>query len=355
MRNPQNRWLGLTGLVAMLFVCAPGFFGCETTESAARNDAPPHAGAGSVASSQDAPPQPLLTEPVMNIKGPKRTVAVGKFDAIGSFTQKYGNWDIGGGMSAMLVTALKESDQFIVLERANISQVLSEQQMKGKNLVYEGSGPALGKIIGINLLVYGSITEFGEEDKGGGFSIGFSGSNAMGGGLSRQSTSGSVTMDIRIVDTTTTEVLDVYKVTEPINSSGWDVNLGYGGITFGTNRFMKTPLGQACRRAINQAVRLITAKANQTPWCAYVVNFDGSEIFINAGSRAGLKVGDRFIVQQIVQRLTDPQTGQVLSVRKAELGVIEITSVEPKLSSGIFLATGQEYPMRGDLVVPYTE
>jgi len=350
----SGRLLGMAGLAAVLFVWALAFSGCETTESAARKDASSQAGAGGM-SSQDAPSQPLLTEQVMSIPGPKRTVAVGKFDAIGAFTQKYGNWDIGGGMSAMLVTALKESERFIVLERANISQVLSEQQMKGQRLVHEGSGPALGKIIGVNLLIYGSITEFGAEDKGGGFSVGIAGGGLMGGGLSRKSTSGSVTMDIRIVDTTTTEVLDVYKVTEPISSSGWDMNLGYKGVSFGTNQFIKTPLGQACRNAVNKAVRLIAAKANQTPWCAHVVTFDGAEIFINAGSRAGLRIGDRFMVQQIVQRLTDPQTGQLLSVRKAELGVIEITHVEPRLSSGLFMATGQEYPMRGDLVVPCTE
>ena len=68
------------------------------------------------------------------ISGPKRTISVGKFDAIGAFTAKYGNWDIGGGLSAMMTTALIESGQFIVVERANLQQVLSEQELKASRL-----------------------------------------------------------------------------------------------------------------------------------------------------------------------------------------------------------------------------
>ncbi len=353
MRDQGGRFVGVVFVVTFLFLCTLAFSGCKTTESAASKDSPYHSG-DKAASSEDSAPQPILTEKVPSISGPKRTVAVGRFDAIGAFTQKYGNWDIGGGMSAMLVTALKESGQFIVLERANISQVLSEQQMKGQKLVHQGSGPALGKIIGVNLMIYGSVTEFGAEDKGGGFSIGVSG-GMIGGGLSRQSASGNVTMDIRIVDTTTTEVLEVYKVEEEIDSSGWNLSLGYRGVSFGTNRFMKTPLGQAARRAINRAVQMIAAKADETPWTGLVVEFDGKEVYINAGSGAGLKVGDKFVVKRIVKRLTDPQTGKLLSVRKKELGFVQLMTVEAKLSSGAFMPASLEPPVRGDLVIPVAE
>jgi curli biogenesis system outer membrane secretion channel CsgG len=178
------------------------------------------------------------------ISGPKRTISVGKFDAIGAFTAKYGNWDIGGGLSAMMTTALIESGQFIVVERANLQQVLSEQELKTSRLTNPNTGPTHGKIIGVQHLVYGSVTEFGAEDKGSGFSIGGSGGgigNLISGALSTQSASGNVTIDVRLVDTTTGQVIETHTINQPISSSGFDVSLGYRGINMGTNQFDKTP------------------------------------------------------------------------------------------------------------------
>ena len=77
------------------------------------------------------------------IPGPKRTIAVGKFDAIGAFTQKYGDWDIGGGLAAMLTSALVKSDRFVVIERAELSQILSEQELNAHS--DENGHPFRGK------------------------------------------------------------------------------------------------------------------------------------------------------------------------------------------------------------------
>lgn len=296
----------------------------------------------------------ILTEKIRLVQGPKRVVAVGKFDAIGAFKQKYGDWDVGGGVSAMLSSALKESGRFIVLERANVNQILSEQQLKGQKLVHKGSGPKMGKIIGVNLMIYGSVTEFGADDEGGGFSIGGSGGgigNLLSGALSSQSTSGRVAMDIRIVDTTTTEILEVYKVAEDIESSSFDLNLGVKGINLGGNKFLKTPLGQAVRKALTRAVQKIAGKANQVPWSANVVEFDKQEVYINAGARSGLSVGDKFQIQRVTKVFTDPNTGLVLGKRQKTLGMLELTGVEPKLAFGTFLPLSNLKPQRGDMVV----
>lgn len=303
---------------------------------------------------QSGQAQNLLTEAVPELKGPKRTVSVGKFDAIGSFVQKYGNWDIGGGVSAMLVTALKESGRFIVMERANLSQVLNEQEMKAQGVTHGESGPSLGKVIGVNFLIYGSITEFGTDDEGGGMSLGFSGGslgNLFSSGVSKQSSKGKLTMDLRIVDSTTSEIIETYKVSESVDSSGWDLNLGYKQINFGTNSFVKTPIGQAVRQAINESVQLIAKKANTVPWSAQIVDYDNGELYINAGADTGVQIGDQFIIERIVKRFTDPGTGKVIGIRKKEIGGLQLTGVEKKMSYGSFIPNGDEPPRRGDLVI----
>jgi curli biogenesis system outer membrane secretion channel CsgG len=297
---------------------------------------------------------PILTAFVPIVKGPKRVVSVGKFDAIGSFEQQYGDWDIGGGMSAMMTTALVESGRFIVLERANMNQVLAEQQLKGQKVVSATTGPALGQVTGTNFLIYGSVTEFGAADEGGGMSLGFSGGGLgkmLGGALSRNTASGKVAMDIRLVNTTTSQVEEVYKVSEQIDNSSWDVSLGYKGVSLGTNQFLKTPLGEAARKCVTTAVQKIAARTNNVPWTGQVVDFDAGEVYINAGSASGLKQNDRFMVERILKRLTDPATGEVLLLKKKELGLVTISTVTKKLSIGGYTPLDVDAPQRGDIVV----
>ncbi len=305
-------------------------------------------------SAADEEKVPILTDSVQEIQGPKRVVSVGKFDSIGSFEQQYGDWDVGGGISSMMTTALVESNRFIVLERANMGQVLAEQQMKGQGVTSASTGPELGQVTGTNFLIYGSVTEFGTSDSGGGMSLGLSGGSLgkmLGVGLSRQSASGKVAMDIRLVNATTSQVEEVYTVSEQIDNSAWDISVGYEGVSLGTNQFLKTPLGEAVRKCITNAVQQIAAKTNSLPWTGHVVDFDGGEVYINAGSETGLKANDKFVVERIVKKLTDPATGELLLLRKKELGMVTVTEVLPKISLGNFAPLAADAPQRGDLVV----
>ncbi len=296
----------------------------------------------------------ILTGPIPSVQGPKRTVAVGKFSATGAFTSKYGSWDIGGGLAAMLTSALVESERFIVIERAQVQQLLSEQQLKGSGAVSETTGPDLGRLTGVQYFIYGAVTEFGVDDEGGGIGIGGSGGNLLGGllsgALSHQSSSGKVAMDLRIVDASTGQVLEVKRVEEPVESSGVDLSVGYEGVSLGGNKFWKTPLGEACRRALTRAVQHFAQEANDRPWTGQVVDYDGGVIYINAGGRNGIQVGDSFRIERIVKKLTDPATGEILMLRKAPLGLVKVDFVEPKIAAGTFTAIDVQAPERGDLV-----
>ncbi len=322
---------------------------CQTLEDQSSGSARPQqmAQAGSPGTGAGGPtgtPGPRQLPP---ISGPKRTVAVGKFDAIGAFTAKYGEWDIGGGLAAMLTTALAESGRFVVVERANLAQVLGEQELKAGGIASPETGPQLGRLTGVQLLIYGSVTEFGHDEKGGGFSFGFSGARVPL-GLSQQSTSGTVGMDIRVVDTTSGVVLETHRVRESIATEGWDISTGYKGISFGTNQFEKTPLGPAARSAIARAVEFIAVRADKTPWAGQVVEYDGKRLFINAGERSGMKVGDQFMIERVSKTMTDPSTGEALSVQKEEIGVLRLTKVEERISSGSFSPLSPKPPKRGD-------
>jgi curli biogenesis system outer membrane secretion channel CsgG len=294
---------------------------------------------------------PILQGPVQAIPGPKRTIAVGQIDAIGALAPPGTAWNVGGSLSAMLSTALQESDRFIVVERNALSQVLNEQQMAANRVSAGTAAPLPGAVIPAQYLVVGSVTEFGTADKGSGVSVGGVG-GLLSGALSLSSTKGSVAIDLRIVDTRTSGQVAAFKVKREISSTSVGVTGGYSGISLGGNKFWSTPLGEATRAAIGDAVGQIARAVASGNWQGAVVEAEGDTVYINAGSDIGLKAGDHLTVQRIGKTFTDPTTGAVLAERKAVLGTVELSNVEGKLASGHYVAADPaNAPMRGDLAV----
>ncbi len=64
------------------------------------------------------------------------------------------------------------------------------------------AAPELGRMVGVQYFLCGAVTEFGDADKGGGISLGVVGgfSDMFSSAVSRESASGAVAMDVRVVD-----------------------------------------------------------------------------------------------------------------------------------------------------------
>ena len=296
-------------------------------------------------------PLSYLIEPVRQISGPKRTVTVGGFQSTGAFAARYGDWDIGGGLAAMLTSALVDSERFIVVERAALSDILAEQELSAAGLSNgSNTGAQIGQMVGVQFLIYGAVTEFDNRVKSGGFSIGLS-KNLWKGGAGSKKTEGIVAFDFRMVNTSTGEIIESHSVSKKITAKGFDISVGYEGISVGDENFSRTPLGQASREAITEAVHLIAESAAHAGWTGSVVEFQGREIYLNAGEKSGVQAGDEFIVERIDKVMTDPDTGEILLVRKSQLGTLRVMDVLEKLSIGVFEPTSNRQPQRGDLVV----
>lgn len=290
---------------------------------------------------------------VPEVRGPKRVVAVGQVDAIGAYTAESGPWDIGGGVAAMLEDALKECDQFIVVNRSQIQMNLSELELQGQQLLHPGSGPQFQKLVGVDWFLHFSITEFGAADSGGGVSVGLSGGRngrLMGGAISPQWTKGKVAGVGRIVNAQSGIVEHTIRVEEPISSHAVDLSINVENVSFGGNKFQKTPLGDATRRMVTRVVQEFAGVLDREPWTGSVVEVDGGEVYINAGTRNGVQVGDHFVLSRVTKTFTDPETGQVLGTRSSDLGELEITGVEEKMAYGFYVPLLAEEPQRGDAV-----
>lgn len=292
----------------------------------------------------------ILNRPVPSVPGPKRTVAVGKMSAVGAYKSAYGGQDVGAALTAMLSTALAESGRFIVVERETLSQVLTEQELAGGGLTQGSAAPQPGKLTPAQYLVTGTVTEFGAADEGGTVSLGAT-QGLFGGGLSLNRSSGSVAIDLRLISTLTATVEKAFSVSKPISNTGVGLTTTYKNLALGGSKFWNTPVGRATREALNEAVAAIATGVAGGKWQGQVVELDGGQVYVNAGAASGLKIGDRLQIERVTKVMTDPATGEVLSVKKAALGTIRIDAVEEKISSGSLDGGGAAQPQRGDFVV----
>jgi curli biogenesis system outer membrane secretion channel CsgG len=244
----------------------------------------------------------------------KKRIAVSRFeDRTGS-----GYNSLGEGMADMLITALVKSKKFMVLERQDIERVLQEQQFGESFMVTPETAPKIGQILGAELFVIGSITEFGQKESNvsGGFS-------AFGAGLKTKTSRAAV--DIRIVNTTTGEILA--SETEDGSESSTGIGVSYEDINFSNlDSWDDTDIGKAARKAIDGSVKLIAENMEKIPWTGKIlrVNPDGT-LLMKPGSEGNVKSGMEFCVFRAGEEIKDPDTGLSMGAEEAKIGRIKVT------------------------------
>ena len=97
------------------------------------------------------------------IDGPRRRIAVTDF----AFHASRNPGTVGSGMSDMLVDSLFNTNQFIVLERDRLDEVMAEQDHANSGRFRKDTVAAIGQLEGAELLVKGSIIQFEPECSGG--------------------------------------------------------------------------------------------------------------------------------------------------------------------------------------------
>ncbi|HLP10073.1 MAG TPA: CsgG/HfaB family protein [Opitutaceae bacterium] len=249
-------------------------------------------------------------------------------------------------MRAMLESALFATNRFVIVERGNLDAVMNEQDLQSSKRAAKGSGVAqTGKIRSARYLATALVTEVSSNtsgDSGGvrikGFSVGGS------------ATKSSIVLVVKLVDSTTSEVVASERIRGVAGKSG--LNLGYDGHGWGgeLGTFAKTPIGEAAQDCINQAVKFIAAKMEAFPVEGNVVLASEQAIVINLGENYGIHSGQSFVIRRKGETLVDPDTGEILGTSDGEtLGVIEVVSTKEKTSS-CKLVSG-DMPQRGDAVV----
>ncbi len=276
----------------------------------------------------------------------KKRVAVLDFDyatVMSNSAAIFGsNVDIGKGITDLLVTYLVKDGTYSVLERKAMDKILAEQNFSNSDRANPTTAAKIGKLLGADAIIVGSITQFGNDKKTtnvGGAGGGFGGFGL--GGVGHSKTKAIVGIDARIVDIDTGEILVVGEgkgesSRESTSLTGGGSNwhgFGAGNVDFGSSDFQNTIIGEAVKLAVTQMSGELVAGNTKLVTRTIVVQglvaaIDGGQVVLNVGSKNGLKVGDEMSIERVTKEIKDPATGQVIRRMTTPVGVIKITDVD---------------------------
>jgi curli biogenesis system outer membrane secretion channel CsgG len=274
------------------------------------------------------------------------------------------NQDVGKGISDLLVDRLVRSGVYTVVERNALDKVIAEQNFSNSYRADPATAAKIGRVLGADAIVIGSITQFGRDDQtrtiGGGALGGLTGKFGIG-GIQKRNAKAVVAISARIVDVNTSQILAVADGKGQSSRSGASI-LGAGGSSSGaaggnydmsSSNFANTLLGEAVHQAVNSVAQQLDQDSTKMPTVVrtiqgLVADASGNPLILNVGSHAGVKVGDVLGVFRKVRDVRDPSSGKVIRTIENQVGQVKVIEVEDLSSEGQF--TGSMPAKVGDAV-----
>jgi curli biogenesis system outer membrane secretion channel CsgG len=272
------------------------------------------------------------TSDVSEYKGPKLRVGVVNFQ------NKTPSNVLGIGEAAadILGTILQKTDRFIVIPQQDMESILSQQRMGATGVVNPETAAEMGKVLGLNAIVTGAVTAYSETEEGADYLVAKSKKQIA-----------RVTVDYRIVDTTTGVQLmadsgagiyskSVGRVLGMGSKAGYDPDLRDG----------------ALRDALTKAMVNMVQKIGSRKWNGRVAQVDGNNLYINAGQKSGLNVGDKIDVFRTGKEIIDPVTKQKLGTTENRIGqaIIQQNDLGDQADLSIAIPTSGMGFKTGDIV-----
>ncbi|HSR51521.1 MAG TPA: CsgG/HfaB family protein [Acidobacteriota bacterium] len=293
----------------------------------------------------------------------KKRVAVMDFE-FGTVQRWWeGNWDIGKGISDMLVDELVNDGTYSVIERKQLETILAEQNFSNSDRANPSTAAQIGVVAGVGSIIVGSVTQFGVEKKG--FSVGGIGGKigGFGGGkVGTQKGKAKVAITTRMVDVNTAEIIASVKGEGKSSRSGLLLagggggggGFGAGGISMTSSDFRQTILGEATENAVKKVAEGLIERYDRVPEApkmkvkGLVADATDGILILTVGATHGVSVGDELQIHRVQRVVKHPTTGEVLREITEQVGSCRVTSVDSE-SSVASLISGSGIKV-GDIV-----
>jgi curli biogenesis system outer membrane secretion channel CsgG len=261
--------------------------------------------------------------------------------------------NIGKAAANLLITKLVQDATVSVIERNAIDKLLAEQNLTNSDRTDPATAAKLGRILGVDAIIMGTITHYDYSDKttggGGHFFGGYS--TKM-----KHDIKARVLINARLVSPDTAEVLVALEGSGEVDRKGVKVDIrdSSNANTIMTGQANNPIMNECMDKAVAQLVTQLQQQIPKLPPRAPVIDglvADANEsgrLVLNVGAQHGVKVGDHLQVWRAGKEIKDPDTGKVLLHEDTLLGEAIVTTVNE--ISSIAQYNGKEPVKVRDLV-----
>ena len=255
------------------------------------------------------------------------------------------------GATDLMINALLNANRFRVFERAKLDLLLQEQNFQHfSGLVDQTTAVKLGKMIGVDAILTGSITNISFK-KSEGIRIG---------PIKVGKSYAKVVMTIRIIDVTTGEILFSTVQEEEASKSGVSGVLPIpipGGIGFSKQEVVDvlSAVELICNKVVLNFVAKIDKKniaVSSAPLEGYVVKVESTssggiiQVYINLGESSGIQVGDEIRIYREGEVILDPKTNEILDRELDLIAQAKVMKVKDKLSIALVTKKFRNIPIQ---------
>jgi curli biogenesis system outer membrane secretion channel CsgG len=239
---------------------------------------------------------------------------------------------------------LANSKTIAVLEREQLSVIGKEHKLNMSGLVDMSLAIEVGRLAGCQYMLLGSVTELSEKVSGGFIPIGGIG---IGGG----SHDAKATIDMRIVDVATSEI--VLSLSESGTSSESSQAISIQGMSWGESNF-----GGLKERALAASASRLAHKIREELGGEYshTLSSGGKNVQINLGATSGVKPGDLYLIYADGKAVLDID-GRVMERERINIAVLKVTDVRSGYSVGDVVPDGGDSRLvqRGQKIEPISK
>ncbi|MFH1002001.1 MAG: CsgG/HfaB family protein [bacterium] len=262
-------------------------------------------------------------------------VAVIGFDSTAPDYIWHINSELSKAATDLMINALIKTERFRVFERIKLDAILEEQDFQ----VYSGrvdpsTAVKIGKMLGVDLIVTGSVTSIIYQ-KSGGIKLG---------PVSLKKSAASATITIRAINVTTGEIIfsEVKKGTTSKSGVSIRVPVAGGlGLSSESVADIFSAIEDVCQQAAVEFAAKMDSRAivvSSLSLEGYVVKVESTssgeitQVYINLGENSGITVGDEIKISQEGEVILDPKTQEVLDRELILIAQARIIQVKENIS-----------------------
>jgi hypothetical protein len=221
------------------------------------------------------------------------------------------------GKEDLAVTATEEFRKELSRTKDYVIDPEAAQMFGSSKEIYSGGGVKLAqlarkaKLAGVNLVVFGRITHARIRQK----------TDEIG--MVRKTKSYAESeIEVRVFDVLSNKEVLIEKSDGNINDSSFRFFMSERGTNL---QYRRSLLRYSVRVAVKRLIPKLAKLGAKLDWTGRVAKIIGSKVYINAGRKSGINVGDILKIITEGQEIFDPETGALLGVSKGEVkGTLEV-------------------------------